>query len=169
MLSGQGGNPITTVAWRAGVLAADKKASSDGTAWRVTKLRRTKTHAIAFAGNVANGLQFIKWFSDSVRREEYECPLNKETEALVMDLETGECEHWDCEGIPIPIEDKFAAIGSGAAFAIGAMSFGASAIEAVECASEWDNDSGLGVNYATSKVAEKRGPLARASLSSAVA
>jgi hypothetical protein len=143
---------MTTVAWRDGVLAADRKGSLNGTGHRVTKLRRTKTHAIAFAGTVSTGIQFIDWFKGA---RDGECPLDRDTSAFVMDLETGKCEHWE-NGVPCPIEDKFAAIGSGMDLAIGAMSFGASAIEAVECASEWDNGSGLGINFARSRPHARR-------------
>ena len=138
---------MTTVAWKDGVLAADKKASDGDTGHRVTKLLRTKSHAIAFAGNFVVGRLFVKWYPC----KRGDCPLDEDTEALVMDLGTGECFEWGCDGFPILIEDRFTAIGTGAAFAIGAMAMGGTAIEAVEIASEWDNNSGLGINFARSR------------------
>lgn len=138
---------MTTIAWRDGILAADKKASEGDTGHRVTKLHRTKTHAIATAGGFGVGLLFVKWFP----KQEGECPLDDCTTALVMNLDTGQCWSWEEDGIPIPIEDKFTAIGTGQQFALGAMAFGATAVEAVEIANEWDNNSGLGINYATSR------------------
>ena len=139
---------MTTVAWKDGVLCADKKASQGGSAYTTTKLYRSKSHALAFAGDLGIGIAFATWFNGD---REGECPLNKHTDALVMDLETGKCDMWDDAAVPIPIEDKFAAIGSGQDLAVGAMAFGATAIEAVECASAWDNSSGLGLNYARSR------------------
>jgi len=146
---------MTTVAWKDGVLAADKKASQGGSGYRVTKLFRTKTHAIAFAGELGYGMQFVEWFKSDRSQD---CPLTSDADVtvLVMSLETGTCVQWECPGVPIPIEDSFCAIGSGQDLAVGAMSFGATAIEAVECASAWDNASGLGLNYARSQPHIKR-------------
>lgn len=145
---------MTTIAWRDGVLCADKKASQDGSAYKTTKLFRTKTHALAFAGDLGMGLLFVKWWKGG---REGECPLALEmgqddtTSVLVMNLDTGVCAQWESPGVAIAIEDSFCAVGSGQDLAVGAMSFGATAIEAVECACEWDNSSGLGYNYARSR------------------
>lgn len=141
---------MTTIAWKDGVLAADRKMTYNGAGYKGTKLFRTKTHALAFSGDAGYGIKFVEWFRGD-RTDP--CPMDEHADVnvLVMDLETGRCAQWEEPGVPIPIEDKFCAIGSGHDLAIGAMSFGATAIEAVECASEWDNNSGFGVNYATSK------------------
>lgn len=144
---------MTTIAYRDGVLAADKKASHSGTAYRTTKLWRTKTHAMAVAGDLSVGIRFVEWFKNGQKGK---CPLNSSTQMLVMDLESGKCWHWESPGIAMLIEDRFAALGSGSDLAIGAMSYGASAIEAVICASEWDNESGLGVNFARSRKARRK-------------
>jgi hypothetical protein len=141
---------MTTIAFKNGVLAADKMAASGDIPFKATKLFRTKTHAIAFAGEFAEGIAFVKWFP--VR--DGKCPLKK-TDALVMDLETGVCSWWEGESEAL-IEDSMAAIGSGAGVALGAMSFGASAREAIECSSAWDTNTGLGCNYAKSKKARRR-------------
>ena len=138
---------MTTIAWRNGVLAADRKGSEDNTAYRTRKLHRTGNYAIAFSGNAGCGMKFVKWFN----KKEGKCPLDKETNALVMDLTTGQCWKWDEEGWPHVVEDRFIALGSGGDIALGAMAMNASAIEAVEVASEWDNNSGLGINYAKSR------------------
>jgi len=138
---------MTTVAWRDGVLAADKKASEDETGFTVTKLFRAKSYAVAFYGDLSNGLLFVEW----LKKRRGECPLNKNTGALVMELDTGRCYQWEKGGVPLLVEDRFLSCGTGAAFAIGAMAMGATAIEAVEVASEWDNNSGLGINYAKAR------------------
>jgi 20S proteasome alpha/beta subunit len=134
---------MTTVAWRDGVLAADKKGSVGNTGYRVTKLFKAKGHAIGFAGNQGVGLKFVDWWRAG---KPGKCPLDDESEALVMDLATGRCYHYEEDGHPIPVEDKFASIGTGSDFAIGAMAAGATAVEAVKIASKWDNCSGLGIN-----------------------
>jgi hypothetical protein len=145
---------MTTIAWRDGVLCADKKASAGGTAYKTTKLFRTKTHALAVAGVLGVGIKFAEWWR-SDRSED--CPLSTQEDddnstcILVMSLETGKAEFWEYPGVGIPVEDEFCAVGSGQDLAVGAMAFGATAIEAVECACEWDNSSGLGINYARSQ------------------
>jgi len=50
--------------------------------------------------------------------------------------------HWDNNLARIDIDHEFFAIGSGAAIALGAMAFGASAEVAVEIACRYDTCSG---------------------------
>lgn len=61
----------------------------------------------------------------------------------------GRLTYWGTEMVGIPIEDDFYAIGSGAAFALGAMSMRASPKHAIEVASRFDCNTGSDVQTLT--------------------
>jgi len=126
---------MTTIAYREGILAADRLSVQGSTKSRCTKLFKIDGHAIGVAGELACGLLFIEWFSGGMRGD---CPLNDQTTALVLNLSTGDCRQWESPGAGILVEDEFAAIGSGAGFAYGAMEMGADARQAVRIASKYD-------------------------------
>lgn len=133
---------MTTIAWRQGVLASDCQASSGGLVTKATKLFSDQHFAIGVSGSLSHGLAFRRWFFQGMKGD---CPLDDDTYALVMNLQTGECEQWETPGIGIPVEDEFAAIGSGREFAYGAMHMGADAQMAIIVASRWDASTGMGV------------------------
>lgn len=138
---------MTTIAWKRGILAADKKTTDGDLAHICTKMYRKKGYAIAFAGILQEGLEFLEWFD----KKEGKCPLKK-TDCLIMNLITGQCLHWEAKGkIAVPVEDECTAIGSGGAIAIGAMEAGATPQEAVRIASRRDPSTGYGVHVIFSK------------------
>ena len=139
---------MTTIAWKQGVLVADKQATGDGELMHTcTKMYKRKGYAMGFAGVLHEGLQFIDWYE----KKEGKCPLKK-TEGLVMNLTTGQCTHWEAKGkIGVPVEDDCTAIGSGSALAIGAMEAGASALRAVAIAAKRDPSTGKGIQVIESK------------------
>lgn len=135
---------MTTLVWTRSpaTIAADRRITEDTLITRSRKLHRLKNHAIGICGDFANGAAFVDWWRKGKKDE---CPLDKKTEALVMDLETGKCWHWSMGGVPIPIEEAFVAVGSGAPIAFGALEWGATAKEAVETAMMRDSATGDGV------------------------
>lgn len=114
------------------------------------KLVVTDDFAYAITGGLAEGLAFIN------RGLDLDELKLKSTTVLAMDLRTGKCVAYEEPGFPIPIEDKMYVAGSGGDIALGAMAFGASPEEAVKIASEWDVDTGLGVQVVLSDPAKKR-------------
>jgi len=135
---------MTTIAWRAGVIAADRQSGHGGTFEQCTKLFRVNGYAIGVAGSIAYGIAFRDWFAGN---RQGDCPLtpDSDTYALVMDMRTGECEQWEAPGVGIPVEMDYTAIGSGADFAKTAMYMGASARGAVRIASKLDPHTGMGL------------------------
>jgi len=139
---------MTTIVYRSGVLAADRQATSGGIRNKCTKLFRANGYAIGVSGGLAFGLAFVRWFKGG---RDSPCPLDEDTYALVMDIETGECEQWESPGIGIPIEQEYESIGTGASVAYGALTMGADARQAVKVASKWDVYTGLGVQVIKAK------------------
>jgi len=142
---------MTTIAWKPGVMVADKKTTDGDLAHSCTKIYRRKGYAIGFSGYLQEGLQFCDWF----HKREGKCPLKK-TDALVMNLTTGGCVHWEAKAkIGIPVEDPCTAIGSGAGLAIGAMEAGATPQQAVKIAAKRDPATGFGIQTVYSKKRKK--------------
>lgn len=139
---------MTTIAFRDGVLAADRQATSGGTVTKCTKLFRVDGYAIGVSGHLSYGIAFKNWFKGDRLGD---CPLDEHTYALIMDIQTGYCEQWESPGTGIPVEDDFAAIGSGSCYAYGAMEMGADARTAIKVAAKWDSGTGLGIQVAKSK------------------
>lgn len=131
---------MTTIAYRAGILAADSQVTYGGDEdagsrkHRCQKLFRKRAFGadvvIATAGEGPPGMLFVDWYGKKSKppavlaEAEFTC--------LVLD-EDGlwEFDRW-CRAEQIA--EEFYAIGSGAKVALGAMHHGASAREAVEIA-----------------------------------
>lgn len=138
---------MTTIAWKNGQIAADRQGSEDNLATEVTKLHIHENVAFACAGVFEEGEQFEEWYFE----REGKCPLKK-TDALILDLDTGDCWYWEAKAKDErKIDDEFAAIGSGAQLALGALEAGASLKRAMEIACKRDNHTGMGIDYAEAK------------------
>lgn len=138
---------MSTVAFRSGVLAADRQATSGGVVTKCTKLFRVSGYAIGVAGTLSSGTSFSRWFAGD---QTGEIPLDQDSCALVMDLETGDCHLWESTGV-VKIEEEFEAIGSGSGIAYGALEMGADARQAVKIASKRDAYTGGGVQVMRAK------------------
>lgn len=114
------------------------------------KMVQTSTHAYVVVGCLAFGLKMIQWIMGT-REDESPLSDHDETAVVAMDLRTGECVVWEAPGVPIPIEDKLFAAGSGGPIALGALAMGASAEEAIKAAAAWDDGTGFGVQVVKSK------------------
>jgi hypothetical protein len=147
---------MTTIAYKNGTIAADRQATDGGLRLETDeKLTQRGDMVYAVAGVLATGLMTVSWLLRNNHNpwgEEGECPMKDDDDGtcvVTMDLRTGTVEVWEAPGYPMSVKDKFAAWGSGAPVAIGAMAAGADAVEAVKIASAWDEGTGLGVRAFT--------------------
>jgi ATP-dependent HslUV protease subunit HslV len=124
---------MTVVAYRAGVLAADTAI------WRGTLLAGHRTKFVAgpkgelaaAAGSTADARRFEGWVQSGRKRKfraEWE-PFD----ALLV-LACGSIQRVACDGTLFEVDAEWAAIGSGAEIAIGALAAGADAAQAVAIA-----------------------------------
>ena len=144
---------MTVIAYRDGVLAADRFAVAGGVIWcHKTKIvRRAGDGAlIGTAGSGPIGERYKAWFlagGDALRRPSLSQMLDGEAHsagALVVRADGTVEEHCD---LAVEIrEGAFHAIGCGAVFALAAMEMGASAARAVEVACRFDVHCGGGVD-----------------------
>lgn len=126
---------MTTIAYRAGCFAADTQCTNgDGSMLRVRKLTRLEDGSVfAGAGDYFAVLALKEWAATGfegkrpTKTAEAECLLLKADRTLWV-LGSG--------GKPFEIVDEFTAIGSGSNYAIGAMAFGATALQAVKIAAK---------------------------------
>lgn len=137
---------MTTIVFRAGVLAADSRATytSEAGGARVflcDKLYRRKNCIIGLAGETGPGLVFLDWFGDGPHAPTKEPPSqlidgDGDFAALVLS-KSGlyEYDKW-CRGEKV--RGRFYAIGSGAKAAMGALHMGANARQAVAVACKVD-------------------------------
>lgn len=141
---------MTTIAYRDGVLAADRRAYSGGKSpiGLKTKVERLKDGSLLGVSSTVVGAstQIRDWV-------ERGCPLpapddlQPESFELLLIRPSGEV-FYACNAPTLtgPLEAAFLAVGSGSDYALGAMSMGASAVEAVEVAASHDPWTGGGVN-----------------------
>ena len=131
---------MTTLAYRAGVLAADSlcRVGDWNAPYAVEKLFRMKDGSVCgVCGNYTEALAFIAWLNDSKPKEDRP-PLASAT--VVQMSATGVIVH-ESEGC-YPVKGEFGAWGSGMPVALGTLHMRATAEEAVKVASLVDEGTG---------------------------
>ena len=135
---------MTTIVYRDGVMAADSRAMISGwkTGYPLPKLFRLKDGSVcAVCGDYAPAFAFKDWLdTDRVTPR----PGLSETTVIHMTAD-GVTIHED--GGSFPISAHFAAWGSGAPPAYGALHMGADAVKAVEIAALVDDGTGGPVTF----------------------
>lgn len=146
---------MTTIAYRDGVIAADSRGTDDNYhpgIYRCEKLFRAGDDIIATAGDDTTGMIFVDWYTARTKGAKLKPPsrlIDGEADFCCLVLKKDGlywCDKW-CR--LNKIFDEFYAIGSGAAYAMGAMAHGASAAEAVKTAMRWDPHTGGEVTQLT--------------------
>lgn len=126
---------MTTIAVKDGIMAADSMVSSSY-GRKATKIRKIRGSYYGVAGNWDDALQFFEW-----REKGGDPPSMDDISALEIRKKT--LYYWS-GSVAEKIKPPYA-IGSGADIAMGAMSFGATAEEAVKLACKLDDTSCLPV------------------------
>lgn len=141
---------MTTIAYKDGVLAADKAISSGsghiGTARKVWR-RKTDGALVGGAGRVALIQKWADWFLAGERGTAPSLGADDETDAEMLVVRPdGRVEFHERQGC-VKIEAPYFALGSGSDYATGAMAFGASARQAVAAATKHDHGTGHGIQF----------------------
>lgn len=146
---------MTCIAIRNGIIAADSQLTLDDTQRSVCeKLFRVRDGIIGFVGDTAGGNQLLHHLrthhcTEPLKTDDYH---RRDFGALL--LTNHGIYVYDESLSPDRVTGPFHALGSGAAFAIGAMERGASAIEAVRVAIKWNPYCGGPVRWM--RLARKR-------------
>lgn len=142
---------MTVIAWDGHNLVADRQLSTDGMIQSATKIWRLKDGSLVGAAGVfSNAVAFVKWLDAGADPEAYKDDWDTEEGGFTIIRITKDREILIyVSQVPFTIEDDFAAIGSGAPYAIGALAAGLNSIRAVEIAMEYSADCGRGTNILT--------------------
>jgi len=136
---------MTVIAYRAGVLAADSRATYDDTGiTRCTKIFRKAGDIIGVSGEDDGAMMlFVDWYGTG--RAKPDILVMGEADIGILVLTSKGLLRFDkwCRGERVA--GRYYAIGSGAYAAMGAMHAGASARRAVEIACRVDPQCGLPV------------------------
>lgn len=136
---------MTTIAYRAGVLAADSRAyggpyrPSPGQKCKIWRLKSGDRLGVSSAVP-GTGERLREWFEDPSRCSPAELP--KDFRLLLVKANGEVYLGDDSVHLSGPIETEYCAIGSGDVYAMGAMFMGASAVEAVQAACTFDPHTG---------------------------
>lgn len=139
---------MTCIAYKDGILAADRMTVSYGNSkGQTTKIFQFGTEALGATGSLIQGRVLMNWYREGADPKVFP-KTDKDDEWARLIVATADSLIW-FDNTPIPQElegRKFAAFGSGADIALGALFIGASAVEAVGAASEFITDVGCGVD-----------------------
>lgn len=135
---------MTTIAFDGKTMACDTRVAGDHIYNIDTKIYENEFVVIGVAGNAEAGILLVK--DDSILVPKH---YDFDFEALVFVKDTEKVykvafyKSWDCAlSSVIPIADGFAAVGSGAPYALAAMECGYSAHGGVAVASKFDVNTG---------------------------
>jgi ATP-dependent protease HslVU (ClpYQ) peptidase subunit len=139
---------MSVVAWDGKILAADKMATCSGQIQTITKIKKLDNgEIVAWAGRQSYALAFLDWYVNGADKENFpEVQRTEDWTCFVIASKDG-VKFYEQDYIPIEIQDDFIAFGSGRDYAMAAMAMGATAIKAVEIASQFSDSCGLGVDW----------------------
>ena len=140
---------MTTIVYHKGVLAADRRMTSGNTVVAtMKKIRKLDDEScVAFAGNPIYAPYIINWINGdgerpkAVQDDSYACLHVDPAKGLARYIES---DYFDWDDVTC---EPYVARGTGGLFAMGALAHGATAIEAVLIASQFDINSGDGVDF----------------------
>lgn len=139
---------MTTIVYRDGVMAADTRLvlGSLICPGGIHKIAKTKKGAlVGCAGSADNSHAFLAW-ADGKRTEDP--PKDDDADGLIVEPD-GSILMYDGNGIFPVVNAPFAACGSGARVAVGAMAMGATALEAMRIAMRCDVYTGGDIDLLT--------------------
>lgn len=129
---------MTTVVATRDCMAADKQVSDGGLRSSTTKILKVNGDLIGAAGNLRDLHRFAQWYQNPDKELDMD-----ETDVLVL-RKDGQLFHYD-NGVAVPVEEDFYAIGTGAYAAMAALHLGYSPKEAIKVAHKVDIDTGNSV------------------------
>jgi hypothetical protein len=133
---------MTTIAWDGKTLAADRRMAGWMTACKIFPLADGRV--MAGAGYMDDLAEVAAWLNSGADDRD-EPSIDHDDDFFLLD--GGKC-YWLTMPFlrPLPVQEGYAAIGSGAPYALAAMACGKTAVEAVEIAAMFDPHTGNGVD-----------------------
>ena len=130
---------ITTIAYAAGVMAADSQATSGPRKFRVKKIQRVPGGGLlGITGSMPDLLKIQKWAADGFPQDaKPDLSDDGDVECLLVHAD-GSIALFDSSLELMAVQDKFIAIGSGGPYAVAAMACGLDPVQAVGIAARFD-------------------------------
>jgi ATP-dependent protease HslVU (ClpYQ) peptidase subunit len=147
---------MTTVAYRDGVIVGDGLCTGGGhiTSRNYLKIIATETHLAGISGEADYGSKFLEWVKHGCDERKIPQNVNKATgdiDAFIVDRK-GIVTAYGEGMLPMKLGKlPFYAIGSGWAYATGAMEMGADAEKAVRISAKFDAHTGGRIRKLTFK------------------
>ncbi len=140
---------MTTVAYRDGVMAADRAISTNALVGTARKVWRRKQDGalLGMSGSWAVVQKWSEWFLAGERGPAPPLGPNEDSSAHALLVRPEGAVEWHYSSGKATFEAPYYAIGSGSDFAMGAMAVGASARQAVAAAARHDPHTGGGVQF----------------------
>src|SRR6185369_7569895 len=138
----------SVVVWDGNTIAADRQSSNNGLKRTVSKMRQLANgEVIAWVGSLDVGLALASWYEKGQHVEDWPKLQDDKEKWTTLVIITPDRRIFYYEQTTEPIEcfDKQMSWGCGRDFALGAMAMGADARRAVEVASQFSTDCGMGV------------------------
>lgn len=138
---------MTVIAYKDGILAADKLSSAGGVRGTVTKLFTLGDMALGVCGTMTLALECVAWIRDGAQPDKvptFQLTEDFQVLMLIKDKKIWLYEQGVC---PMLMENKYYSVGSGSSFAMAAMWSGKSAVESVQCAIDLSTGCGGGIDY----------------------
>jgi ATP-dependent protease HslVU (ClpYQ) peptidase subunit len=137
---------MTVIAWKDGVIAADRQVNSGHLVRLGKKLFREGNSVLGFTGPNDFGLAMVRWKRQGGSPTDFpSCQSNPDYAVLVEASYRGVFIYYQTADA-VEQRQPFWAIGQGAELAIGAMAAGATADQAVDIACQFSSSCGLGVD-----------------------
>jgi 20S proteasome alpha/beta subunit len=140
---------MTVIAWDGRTLAADKRVTCNGYPATTTKITRAPDGALIGGAGDSDAIAVLrKWYMDGASPDAFPnngCDGDCRARLLVI-TPSGQVTMYLSEPVPITLDDKRFAIGSGADFALAALHLGHTARKAVEIACALDTGCGNGID-----------------------
>lgn len=138
---------MTVIAYRDGVLAADRQSGAAGMIGSITKIFRVGPWLVGGSGSMAYLYEMMDWVRGGMKKAKLpDFQRDQDKFANMIFVGNEGIFLMEYSHILIPLERPYWSIGCGRSYAMGAMHRGATAIEAVETASALDTDCGQGVD-----------------------
>ncbi|MFG1245739.1 hypothetical protein [Xanthobacter flavus] len=130
---------MTVIAYRAGVMAADRAVTSTNgmLAGGVAKITRTSAGWLVGASGHLSAMAGVREWAEALLHmgDEFVPPRGNLTDMdAIFVSPTGRVHYFDGHGFPVEVTGEYFAVGGGESYAMGAMAVGADAIQAVQAA-----------------------------------
>ena len=140
---------MTVLAYRDGILAADRLGLRCGTKSTANKIHRVHDGWMAGAGSTASVLEMVNWYRAGANPKDLPSRQRTEENDVLMLMNKQGVFVFERGPYPIPLAQPWLALGSGAEYATTALYLGKSAREAVEITSQLCSTCGNGVDWVT--------------------